>query len=98
VEVFNRKLRKQMKVFENTALINLDSNLQNLFTKHGLHLNNKGKKMAAKKIVSTIKYMLNKKQKNQFILLGVKIMQKKHWKTTIARNIKIKDLKKEETV
>jgi hypothetical protein len=62
VEVFNRKLRKQMKVFENTALIKLDSN-RDLFTKHGLHLDSKGKELAAKKIVSTIKYILNKKTK-----------------------------------
>jgi hypothetical protein len=53
-----------MKIFENTALIKLDSNTD-LFTKHGLHLNNKWKELATKKIVSTIKYMLNKKQKNQ---------------------------------
>jgi hypothetical protein len=71
VEVFNRKLRKQMKVFENTTLIKLDSN-RDLFTKHGLHMNNKGKELAAKKIVSSIKYKLNKKQKNQFIRPGMK--------------------------
>jgi hypothetical protein len=45
---------KQMKVFGNTALIKLDSN-RDLFTKHGLHLNKKGKELAAKKIISTIK-------------------------------------------
>jgi hypothetical protein len=66
VEVFNRKLRKQIKFFENTAIIKLDSNGV-LFTKHGLHLNNKRKELAAKKIVFTIKFMLNKKTKNQFI-------------------------------
>jgi hypothetical protein len=54
VDVFNRKLRKQMKVFENIALIKLDSN-RDQFKKHGLHLNNKGNELAAKKIVSTIK-------------------------------------------
>jgi hypothetical protein len=44
----------------------LDSN-RDLFTKHGLHLNNKGKELAAKKIVSTVKDMLHKKQNKQFI-------------------------------
>jgi hypothetical protein len=62
VEVFNRKLRKQMKVFENIALITLNLN-RDLFTKHGLHLNNKGKELAARKIVSSIKHMLHKKTK-----------------------------------
>jgi hypothetical protein len=62
VEVFNRKLMKQMKVYQNTALIKLESN-RDLFIKHGLHLNNRGKELPAKKIVSTIKYMVNKKTK-----------------------------------
>jgi hypothetical protein len=39
-----------MKAFNHTALIKLDSN-RDLFTKHGLHTNNKGKELAAKKIV-----------------------------------------------
>jgi hypothetical protein len=51
-----------MKVFENIALTTLNLN-RDLFTKHGLHLNNKGKELAARKIVSSIKHMLHKKTK-----------------------------------
>jgi hypothetical protein len=56
-----------MKVFENTALIKLDSNRDlYVFTKHGLHLNNTGRELVAKKIVSTIKHMLNIKKNNLY--------------------------------
>jgi hypothetical protein len=59
VEVFNRKLGKLVKAFEYTALIKLDLNRE-LFTKHGLHMNGKGKELVAKKIMSTMKHMLHK--------------------------------------
>jgi hypothetical protein len=49
VEVFNRKLRKQMKIFDNVTLIKVDPD-RDLFTKHGLHMNNKGKEQVAKKM------------------------------------------------
>jgi hypothetical protein len=39
-----------MKVSEHTALIKLDSQ-RDLFTEHGLHMNNRGKKLAAKKTI-----------------------------------------------
>jgi glutathionyl-hydroquinone reductase len=42
VEAFNRKLGKLVKPFEHTTLIKLDLNRE-LFTKHGLHMNDKGK-------------------------------------------------------
>jgi hypothetical protein len=67
VEIFSRKLSKQIKVFENTSVMKLDS-MRNLLTKHRLHTNNKGKETATKTILSTVKYML-KKQKNEFIWL-----------------------------
>jgi hypothetical protein len=51
VEVYNRKLYKQFTKF--------DSN-RDLFTRDRLHMNNKEKELLAKKIVSTIKCMLNK--------------------------------------
>jgi hypothetical protein len=66
VEVFNRKLRKQMKIFENVTPIKVDPD-RDLFTKHGLHMNNKGKEQAAKKTVSTINYILDKKIKIQSV-------------------------------
>jgi len=50
VKVFIRKLWKQIKVFVHTELIYMEL-YGNLFTKHGLHVNTKGKGMAGKKIV-----------------------------------------------
>jgi len=47
VKAFNRKLRKQMKIFENTVLIKVDP-YSDLF---------KGKELLAKKTVTTIKYI-----------------------------------------
>jgi hypothetical protein len=44
-----------MKAFKHTALIKLGSN-RDLFTKHGLHMNNKGKEVAARKTVLAIKH------------------------------------------
>jgi hypothetical protein len=65
VEVCDRKLYKQMRAFEHRALTKFDSK-RDPFTKHGLHVNNKEKVLAAKKNISTIKYVL-KKQKNQYV-------------------------------
>lgn len=48
VEVFIRKLWKQMKVLVHTELVYMEL-YGNLFTKHGLHMNIKGKGMAGKK-------------------------------------------------
>jgi hypothetical protein len=44
-----------MKVFENTVFVNVDLS-RHLFAKHGLHINTKGKELAAKKILSTITF------------------------------------------
>jgi RNase H-fold protein (predicted Holliday junction resolvase) len=53
IKVFNRKLRKQWKVFDNAFLIkvNLDTDQ---FTRHSLNLNSKGKEQSTKKTVITI--------------------------------------------
>ena len=42
VKVYNRKLKKHLKVFGNSHVIEVDSN-RDLFTRHGLHMNSKGK-------------------------------------------------------
>jgi len=57
-KALNRKLMKQMKIFENTILINVDPD-GDLFTKHRLHMTTKGKGLAAKKMVTTVKYILH---------------------------------------
>jgi hypothetical protein len=62
VEAFNTKLGKMVKAFEHTTLIKLDLNRE-LFTKHGLHMNNKGKELVTRKIISTIKHIVCKKQR-----------------------------------
>jgi len=73
-KAFNRKLLKQMKIFENTVLIKVNPD-GDLFTKHGLCMTTKGKGLAAKKMVTTIKYILHKKRKNQSDWSGRKIMK-----------------------
>jgi len=42
VKVYNRKLKKHLKVFDNTCVREVNFN-RDLFTKHGLHMNQKGK-------------------------------------------------------
>jgi hypothetical protein len=61
IEVFNRKLRKQLKIFNNASLteVNLE---RDQFTRYGLHLNSKGKDQSAKKIVNTVKDILKEKK------------------------------------
>jgi hypothetical protein len=60
VEVFNRKLGKLVKAHDHTALITVNINRE-LNTKHGLHLNDKGKELAVRKIIPIIKNILYKK-------------------------------------
>lgn len=67
VKVYNRKLKKCLKTCENTEILEIDSN-RDLFTKHGLHLNSKGKDQIAEKIAQTIKIRLNRKMKEPITL------------------------------
>jgi hypothetical protein len=67
IEVFNRRLSKMMKIFDHTVLQQTDSSRE-LFTKHGLHMNKKGKKQAAEKIAVTIKHILQDKIKKPICL------------------------------
>jgi hypothetical protein len=59
--VYNRKLKKHLKVFDNTCVLEEDTD-QDLFTRHGLHMNLKEKEQIAGKIMKTIKAMLNEKK------------------------------------
>ena len=63
VYTFNRKLGKHMKNFQHTSAIEFTSNRE-LFTKHGLHLNRKGKEQAAKTIVSSVKEIFKPQEKD----------------------------------
>ena len=68
VEVYNRKLKKKhLKVFGNSHVIEVDSN-RDLFTRHGLHMNSKGKEQMAKKIVKAIEVMLNKENSDPIMM------------------------------
>jgi RNase H-fold protein (predicted Holliday junction resolvase) len=67
VKVYNRKLKKYLKVCDNTQIIEVDSKRE-LFTKHGLRMNSKGKDQTARKITQTIKVMLKKKISNPIML------------------------------
>jgi hypothetical protein len=49
-----------MKILDHIDLLQIDSNTE-LFAKHGLHMNDKGNELAAKKIASTIKYIHQEK-------------------------------------
>jgi hypothetical protein len=58
VKVFNRKLCKYLTVYNNTQIVEADSNTD-YYTRHGLHLNRKGKELIAKKIAVAIQDKLN---------------------------------------
>jgi len=64
VTVYNRKLKKHLNVYDNPQIIEVDPQRE-LFTCHGLHMNQKRKEQMAKKIVLTVKSMLHKKKLTQ---------------------------------
>jgi hypothetical protein len=53
VKVYNRKLKKHLKAFDNTCVLVVDTN-SDLLTRHSLHMNTKGNEHMAKKIVMAI--------------------------------------------
>ena len=63
VNTFNRKLDKHIKNLQHASTVEVTSNRE-LFTKHGLHLNNKGKEQMAKTIASSIKEIFKLIKKN----------------------------------
>jgi RNase H-fold protein (predicted Holliday junction resolvase) len=67
IEVFNRRLSKMIKIFNHTVLQQTDSSRE-LFTKHGLHMNKKGKKQTAEKIAASVKHILQDKIKEPICL------------------------------
>ena len=67
VKVYNRKLKKHLKVPENTCVIEVDSN-RDLFTRHGLHMNSKRKEQTARKIVKTIKVTLKEEKRDPIMM------------------------------
>ena len=67
VEVFNRKLHKQMKVFNHTALLDMNLNREH-FTQHGLHMNTSGKKLISQRIAYNIRRIFIKRMTPPIIL------------------------------
>ena len=63
VKEFNRKLKKHLKQADNACVIEVDPN-RNLFTRHGLHMNWKGKEQMARIIARTIKNVLTNDKRN----------------------------------
>jgi hypothetical protein len=59
VIVFNRKLKKRMKIHENVHVLELEFERE-YFTRHGLHMNRKGKEKAARIISANIHSIFNK--------------------------------------
>jgi hypothetical protein len=60
VEAFNRKLRNRMESFKKVKLIEVDSERE-LYTRHGQHLNSRGKETIASKIALTIESVVKRK-------------------------------------
>jgi len=54
VKVYNRKVKKHLKLHDNTCVLEVDAE-RDLFTRHGLHMNLKGKEHIAYKITKTSK-------------------------------------------
>jgi len=67
VTVYNRKLNKHLKVFDNALVIEVDT-LRELYTRHGLHMNQNGKEQMAKKIALAVKSMLQKKKSDPIVM------------------------------
>ena len=67
VKVFNRKLCKCLKAYNNTLIVEADLH-RNYFTSHGLHLNRKGKEVIARKITLAIQSMLNTQKCDPIIM------------------------------
>jgi len=85
VNAFNRKLDKHMKSFQNATTTDVTSDGDSI-TKHGLHLNRKGKEWGAKTIVSSIKEIFKLQNKDP-IKRGWKEEQKLEGANTVSNNM-----------
>ena len=81
VKVFNRKLNKRMKSFQNAATVEVTSNRSH-FTQHGLHLNRRGKEQAAKTIASSIKTIFRPKKEDPIYITWKEKQQVEQAKTS----------------
>ena len=67
VKVFNRKLHKQMKLFDHAALLDMKLNREH-FTHHGLHMNTSGKTLISQRIAYNIRRIFIKRMTPPIIL------------------------------
>lgn len=63
---FNRQVRKIMKLHSNVKILDLELE-RNSFTTHGLHLNNKGKKLVSQNLARLIQQSLSDAQTHSAI-------------------------------
>ena len=78
---FNATLKRRIKTFENTRVLDMDSE-RTYYTRHGLHLNNFGKKILARKISEEIRKIINLQRKEPIVL---------HWRDDAAKLKKEQD-------
>ena len=67
VKVYSRKLKKHLKVLDNTCAIEVDLN-RDLFTRHSSHINSKGKEQITRKTVKTIKVVFNEEKRDPIMM------------------------------
>jgi hypothetical protein len=60
VEIFNKKLRNRLKCLRKVELIEVP-NERDFYTKHGQHLNSRGKEIMANKVALTIENVVKRK-------------------------------------
>jgi len=85
VNTFNRKSDKHMETFQHASTVEVTSNRE-LFTKHGLHLNSKGKEQVAKTIASSIKEVFKLQEKDP-IKMSWKEEQEPEGATTVLNKV-----------
>jgi hypothetical protein len=68
VWAFNRKLNKIAKRFGNASIVNVESQ-RHLFTRHGSHMNTKGKKVMAKRLAAVIPVIIDSRKTSDPIFL-----------------------------
>jgi RNase H-fold protein (predicted Holliday junction resolvase) len=66
-KVFNRKLGKYIKCFEHTSVVEIKWDKEH-HTRHGLHLNKKGKKLLTNRLVTNIKDLFLKIQRTPILM------------------------------
>ena len=64
---FNRLLRKRMKLYKKTKILDTDLN-RDCFTKHGLHMNSSGKEQLILKLASVIESLTVKNSRSDIRL------------------------------